>query len=338
MLSDAELVRSAQGDDTASLGLLLERYRAPLYGLALQILGHGPEAQDAVHDTFLVALRKIEQVREPAAVGGWLHKIVRNVCCMRLREGQGELLFDELPQCIESRASDLSVEESVDRLALREWVWTALGRLPEALQVTAVLRYFGSQASYEEISATLGVPVGTVKSRLNGAKNKLAEALLETAGLEHRETRRLAESRTRFFRAAYDEHNRGDGYDILASVFSKDLVLSISDGTVFTGGYEFMIEDTEKDLEAGRKIYPTDVISSKDVSVIECDVENSPEEPFHCPAAFSQVAVYRAGKIHRMYWYLAPRLEGEGCWEVTHTEPRAQVSELETTIDQIDRV
>lgn len=97
MLSDAELVRSAQGDDTASLGLLLERYRAPLYGLALQILGHGPEAQDAVHDTFLVALRKIEQVREPAAVGGWLHKIVRNVCCMRLREGQRELLFDELP-------------------------------------------------------------------------------------------------------------------------------------------------------------------------------------------------------------------------------------------------
>ncbi len=321
MLSDAELVRSAQGGDTTSLGLLLERYRAPLYGLALQILGHGPEAQDAVHDTFLIALRKIDQVREPTAVGGWLHTIVRNVCRMRLREGQGELLFEELPRCIESEASEVSVEESIDRLAMREWVWTALGRLPEALQVTVVLRYFGSHASYEEISATLGVPVGTVKSRLNGAKIKLAETLLETTGLEHGEARRVVESRTRFFRAAYDEHNQGDGYDILASAFSEDLVLSISDGTVFTGGYEFMIEDIEKDLAAGRKIYPTRIISSKDVSVIECDVENSPEDPFHCPQTFSQVAVYHDGKIRRMYWYLAPRPERECCWEVTLTEP-----------------
>ncbi len=69
MLSDAEFVRAAQGGDATSLGFLLERYRAPLYGLALQILGRGPDAQDAVHDTFLVALRKIDQVHEPAAVG-----------------------------------------------------------------------------------------------------------------------------------------------------------------------------------------------------------------------------------------------------------------------------
>ncbi len=337
MLSDAELVRSAQGGDTASLGLLLERYRAPLYGLALQILGYGPEAQDAVHDTFLIALRKIDRVREPAAVGGWLRTIMRNVCRMRLREGQGELLFDELTGGIESRASEPSVEESVDRLVMRDWVWTALGRLPEALQVTAVLRYFGSHASYEEISATLGIPVGTVKSRLNGAKIKLAQALLETAGLENGEARRLAESRTRFFRAAYDEHNRGDGYDILASVFSEDLVLSISDRTVFTGGYRFMIEDIEGDLEAGRKIYPTHIVSSKDVSIIECEVENSAEDPFHCPQAFSQVAVYRDGKIHRMYWYLAPRPEREGCWEVTLTEPWAQEAEQSATITRRDR-
>ncbi len=88
MPSDAEFVRAAQGGDATSLGLLLERYRAPLYGLALQILGPGPQAQDAVHDAFLVALRKIDQVREPAAVGGWLHAILRNVCrsiCGRAR-------------------------------------------------------------------------------------------------------------------------------------------------------------------------------------------------------------------------------------------------------------
>lgn len=322
MLSDVDLVRAAQKGDITSLGLLLERYRAPLYGLALQILVHGEQAQDAVHDTFLVALRKIDRVREPAAVGGWLHAVLRNVCRMRLREDRGEILFDELPRCVEGRSSEPSIEESIERLALRDWVWTALGKLPETLQVTAVLRYFGSHASYEEISATLGVPVGTVKSRLNAVKVKLAEALLETASLEHSETRRLAESRARFFRAAYDEHNWKESYDALASAFSEDLVLSISDSGVFPRGYEFMIEDLEGDLEAGRKVYPMNVVSSKNVSVIECAVENPPENPFHCPPAFSQVAVYRDGRIYRMYWYLAPRPEREGCWEVTLTEPR----------------
>lgn len=91
VLSDADLVRAAQNGDPVSLGVLLERYRAALYGRALGILGHGAQAEDAVHDTFLVALRKIDGVREPAAVGGWLHAILRNVCLMRIRSGGGSL-------------------------------------------------------------------------------------------------------------------------------------------------------------------------------------------------------------------------------------------------------
>jgi len=46
MLSDAELVRAAQRGDSTGLGLLLERYRTPLYALALRMLGHGPKAQE----------------------------------------------------------------------------------------------------------------------------------------------------------------------------------------------------------------------------------------------------------------------------------------------------
>jgi DNA-directed RNA polymerase specialized sigma24 family protein len=64
-LSDADLARAAQGGAAASLGVLLESYRASLYGRALRLLGHGPKAQDAVQDTFVIALRKIDQIREP---------------------------------------------------------------------------------------------------------------------------------------------------------------------------------------------------------------------------------------------------------------------------------
>ena len=303
MLSDAELVRAAQGGDTMSLGILLERYRAPLYGLALQILGRGPEAQDAVHDAFLVALRKIDQVREPAAVGGWLSAILRNVCRMRLREGQGEILFDELPQNVEHRSFESSAEESIDRLAMRDWVWTALSELTETLRVTAMLRYFGSYASYEEISAILGVPVGTVRSRLNQVKIKLAEALLKTAGLAHDEARRLTESETRFFEAAWDEYNRGQGYELFASVLSEDPTFVLSDGTV--QGHGWLVEEFEGDLEAGMKLHLTNVIASKDVTIVEGNYENPLDDPFRCPPAISMVGFYRDGRIPRMHLHFA---------------------------------
>jgi RNA polymerase sigma-70 factor (ECF subfamily) len=319
VLSDAELVRTAQSGDATSLGVLLERHRAPLYALALRFLGYGPDAQDAVQDAFLIALRTIDRLREPEAVGAWLRGILRNVCLRRLRERkQREVPFgEELSRRVETSFLESSVEEAIDRLAMREWVWSALGKLPEDLQVTAMLRYFGGHSSYEEISATLGVPMGTVKSRLNAAKLRLAEALLQTADLEHDEARRLAEARAGFFEDAYMQYNRAEGYDILASDFSEGLVFSLSNGRVFTRGYEFIIRDMDRDLEIGVKMHPEEIISSKDVAVIEFDVESPPDDPHHCPSAISQVAVYRGGKIHRLHWYLPPRPVREGNWEET---------------------
>lgn len=309
MLSDAELVGAARGGDAASLGVLLERYRSSLYGRALRILGHGPQAQDAVQETFLVALRKLDLVREPAAVGGWLHTVLHNVCRMRLREERGEVLFDELPALVERGSFESPTEEAIDGLAMREWIWTAFSDLPEVLRVTAMLRYFGSYASYDEISAILGVPVGTVKSRLSQVKIKLADALLKTAGLGHDEARRLTESETRFFEAAWDEYNRGQGYEILASAFTDDAAFVLSDGTAC--GHGWMVEEFEGDLEARMKLRLTNVMASKDVTVIEGDYENPPDDPFRCPPAISMVGFYRDGRIPRMHLYFAPRPEVE---------------------------
>jgi RNA polymerase sigma factor (sigma-70 family) len=313
VLSDAELARAAQSGDAVSLGILLERYQAPLYALALRFLGYNSEAQDAVQDTYLTALRTIDRLREPEAVAWWLRGILRNVCLRRLRERQQEDRFERPEGDLESAFLEFSVEEAIDRLAMREWVWSALGRLPEDLQLMVALRYFGSHhSSYEEISAVLGVPMGTVKSRLNTVKLKLAEALLEAAGLEHDENRRLTDARASFFDTACVQYNRGKGYDILASAFSEDLMMSISTGKVFSCGYDFLVRDFEEDLEVGVKMRPTEIISSKDVAVIECDLESPPDNPHHCPPTFSQVAVYRDDKIHRLYWHFPPRPVREG--------------------------
>src|SRR5919112_5825820 len=86
VLSDAELVKAAQSGDAVSLGVVLERYRAPLYARALRMLGHGPQAQDAVQDAFVIALSNIDRLRKPEAVEGGLRGILRNVCLMWIRE------------------------------------------------------------------------------------------------------------------------------------------------------------------------------------------------------------------------------------------------------------
>jgi hypothetical protein len=219
--------------------------------------------------------------------------------------GQGEVLLDE-PAGLCSRPSEASPEEAIERLALRDWVWTAFSELPEDLRVMAMLRYFGSYASYEEISAVAGVPVGTVRSRLNRAKAKLADALLETAGLAHDEARRITESQARYFEAAFEEYNRGEGYEMFASAFSEDCVIAFSDGSVHHGR-GWVIEEGEGDLEAGMKLHITNVVASRDVTVIEGAYENPPDDPFRCPPVISMVGFYRDGEIDRMRMHFAQR-------------------------------
>jgi RNA polymerase sigma factor (sigma-70 family) len=309
MLSDEELARAAQDGDAVSFGILLERHRAPLYALALRVMGHRPhQAQDIVQDVFLVALSTIEGLREPKAVGGWLRGILRNVCLMHLREGRRrvEVPFDKLLSggLRDSLTGSSHSEESIDRLAMREWVWTALGELPQPLRVTAMLRYFGSYSSYDEIGAILGVPIGTVSSRLSQAKAKLADALLKTARLEHDEARKLTESRARYFSAAWEEYSRGEGYELFVSAFSKDAALVFPEGTVWHGR-EPLARDFEGDLEVGMKAHLTNFLASKDITVMELDFKNPPEDPFRCPPVFSMVGFHHGDgeQIHQMRFY-----------------------------------
>jgi RNA polymerase sigma factor (sigma-70 family) len=194
--TDADLVVAAQAGDARGLAVLLERYRAGMHAVALGVLGHGPDAEDALQDGVMVALRRLDELRNPAAAGPWLRAIVRNVCRMRLRAARPGLLAP-LPPTL--RSGELSPEEVLDRQALRDWVWHALGELTEPLRVAAMRRYFSGVSSYDQIAALCGVPVGTVRSRLNQARRKLADALLATADLAHDGAAALAASRRREF-------------------------------------------------------------------------------------------------------------------------------------------
>lgn len=150
--------------------------------------------------------------------------------------------------------------------------------------------------------------MGTVKSRLHQVKVKLAEALLKTADLAHDEAGRFTETQARYFKAAFEDFNRKQNPEMFTSAFADDLVEVFSDGSVRRGS-ALLVAELEGDLEAGIKLHPTNVLASKEVTVVEGDFENPSDDPFHCPPATSMVFFYRDGQIHRSSRYFTLRPE-----------------------------
>src|SRR5262249_9959639 len=93
-MTEADMVRSAQGGDAWALDLLLRKHEAGMRAVALAILGYGPDAEDAVQDAMMVALRRIGDLRDPDSAGAWLRTIVRNNCKGQLRSRTPVLVDD----------------------------------------------------------------------------------------------------------------------------------------------------------------------------------------------------------------------------------------------------
>ena len=136
--TDIALVRAAQAGDVTALALLLEHHRAGMRAVALSILGPGPDADDAVQDAVLVALRRIGDVREPAAAGAWLRMVVRNQCRGLLREARRLVPIDELAP-YQDPAADPG--EFLELHSMQDWVWEAIEQLSPALRLPLVLRH-----------------------------------------------------------------------------------------------------------------------------------------------------------------------------------------------------
>jgi len=283
--TDGELVLAAKAGDGPSLGLLLERHRPRLYATAIRLLGYQPDAEDVVQETCLIAMRHIGSVHDPEAVGAWLHAVLRRSCLQHRRRRRSEVVTETLPETPDENSSP---EERIERLELREWIWAALQQLPETLRVTAMLRFFGSYDSYEEVAATLGVPIGTVRSRLSEAKVKLADALLTNAGLLADEERTHAKERAQFWsEAVRDVFRHGDSSGFI-SHFDIDCLVGWSSGKKARGRVHLAAE-IDDDLATGVRLEPERILSGGGIEILEGRFVNPPENPHHCPPGMALV-------------------------------------------------
>jgi RNA polymerase sigma-70 factor (ECF subfamily) len=294
---DAELVLAAQAGDTISLSLVLERHRASMHAVALTILGYRPEAEDVVQDSMLIALRRIGELRDASAVGSWLRAIVRNACRMHLRAAPAETIAE--PSIRDLPSHEPSPEELLDRQALRDWIWHALDELSPPLRLTALLRYFSDVSSYEQIAALCGVPVGTVRSRLNQVRRKLADALLMTAGLAHASSAPLTVARRQEFAELLSMAERGAFAAALAGRWSPDAEIVLWDGRT-SRGLDLVIRIMDGDLEDGVHQRLVNVVASRDLTIIEAALLSPPDDPNHCPPGLVWLQTLHGDRVERL--------------------------------------
>lgn len=179
----ALIERCTIGDDSAC-GELVAAHQRMVYNLALHLLGDRDEALDLSQEVFFRVFRTLSNFRGQSALRTWIYRIVVNQVrnrqrWWRRRHRADQLSLDEhLKQFgdFESKA-----EASPDRLLARkeiaERIWTALDKLPFDQRTALVLREIDG-LRYDEIAFSLGVAIGTVKSRLTRARQALRAELL----------------------------------------------------------------------------------------------------------------------------------------------------------------
>jgi RNA polymerase sigma-70 factor (ECF subfamily) len=187
-LSDEDLLlRYRQQQDREAFAHLVERYERELYTYLRRFLGDAALAEDAFQATFLQVHLKCDQFEEGRRVRPWLYTIATNqaIDAQRRNRRHRNLSLDrplasEDDQSATSLADMLVSPEPSPQFNLegsqaRDWIRQALARLPEPLSGVVHLVYYQGM-KYREAAEVLGIPVGTVKSRLHAAVYKLSQA------------------------------------------------------------------------------------------------------------------------------------------------------------------
>jgi RNA polymerase sigma-70 factor, ECF subfamily len=171
---DELLRKAAHGDETAFL-LLYERHRTPVFRFACRMLGSASMAEDVTQESFLAVLRRPEAFQaERASLRTYLCGIARHLALKQLRLRGAETALDDPPESVVSPQAG-PLQEALDGEAATA-VQQAVSALPP-LQREAVILFEYEEMSLAEIASACETDVGTIKSRLHRARERLRRTL-----------------------------------------------------------------------------------------------------------------------------------------------------------------
>ena len=171
---DQELIRQTLAGETDAFRELVERHHPSVFRFAFSLLGNREDAQDITQDSFLAAFRALSRFDATRAnLTTWLFTIARNRCINLMKKKRPEMVhaLDSIP----SRATS----DSISQQELFEQLDHALASLPHPQRIAFVLAEI-EERSYDEIAKIENISLGTVKSRVHRAKQKLQSLLDET--------------------------------------------------------------------------------------------------------------------------------------------------------------
>jgi RNA polymerase sigma-70 factor (ECF subfamily) len=177
-LKDADISRGCRQNNPNAWHQLVKRYTPLVYRLALRMLRTQPAAEDATQEVFMLVHGAITRHDPTRPLAPWLAKITYNQCLKRLakikRRADVEVEIDENAILVES--DEMSPETSVSHRQMAQRIDDALDRLCAQDRAMIIMRY-REGFSDSEIAQCTGMPVGTVKTRLHRARNKLKKFL-----------------------------------------------------------------------------------------------------------------------------------------------------------------
>ena len=159
--------------DSGGFEDLMTRYRSRAYGIALSLTGNHDDAMDAMQKAFIRIHRTLGRFRIDEPFFPWLYRIVRNTALNQKRDEkrhQGDCPLEWVTKS-DGQPDPLAITMADD---LTDRIWQGLQELPEEMRVVFHLYHFEG-LKYREIAESLGVPIGTVMSRLHAARTKLRE-------------------------------------------------------------------------------------------------------------------------------------------------------------------
>jgi RNA polymerase sigma-70 factor, ECF subfamily len=182
-LDDQSLVEACRAGRTDAFDVLVRRYQERLYPTILRLTGSPEDAEDVLQDAFVRAFEKLDQFHGESSFYTWVYRIAVNLALSghRKRRTRTALRLGHRPPSARgAHAADESAESDpsapLERAERDRIVADALNSLSPEHRAIVVLKEFDGHR-YEEISAILGIPVGTVRSRLHRARSELYDRL-----------------------------------------------------------------------------------------------------------------------------------------------------------------
>jgi len=166
--TEQALLARCRAGERAAFDLLLERYRDRVLNLAFQLLHDAAAAEDVAQEVFVSAFTGIHRFRGEAALFTWLYRMTLNHCHRRRQWNQSWANAEQKSIYMEMSASPESA--AICHIAVEN----ALNALTRPLRVVLILREMHG-LDYEEMAGILGIPVGTVRSRLHKARMRFRE-------------------------------------------------------------------------------------------------------------------------------------------------------------------